>query len=381
MKSADEQPQDGQKIVPLNSSEILPVEGYSKDNNPLERGNRLNKPTWALVLKRVWADFFYLGLLDRGATLTYFTLLAFAPTVLAAYSVATLLFASREEDVQRLTGDFIRDFVPDSLSEQATNLVASIVGSTAEGTWALVFSVLFSLFSASAYVRAFSRTSNMVYGRVEGRGLIRTWGMMWALTIFLVIGGVIVLFANLLRDTIISGVVRPIAEPLGLLDVVDYMLNIFLPVWDWLRLPVTIVVVLTLVAVLYHFAPNVKPLRFRWITLGSVISVTVCMLVWYLFGLYLQLFAGTSAYGAVSTIMALFMAVWIMNTVLVIGVKIDAEVLRAKELQRGMPSERYIQAPPRADTASQNMARTQQDLEERSTLVAQEHQEPEPDKS
>lgn len=344
-------------IVPTHSSKMLPVQEYSEDNNPLSRSNRLSGRSWKLVFKRVWTDFWFDALMDRGATMTFFSLLAFAPTVLAAYSVATLLFASRRSDVERLTDQFIADFVPDSLVDNANQVVAGIVGSAAEGAWALTISVLISLFSASGYVRAFSRTANMVYGRVEGRGIIRTWAMMWGLTLMLVVGGVLVLFANLLRDTVINGIIVPIAHPLGVEGFVDYMLDIFLPIWDWLRFPVTVIVVLTLIALLYHYAPNVKPLRFRWITLGSIVALTVSVASWALFGLYLTYFAGTSAYGAISTVMTLIIAVWAVNIGLVVGVKLDAEVLRAKELQRGMPSERYIQAPPRSDVAAQAQAR------------------------
>ena len=357
-------------IVPTHSSKMLPVQEYSEDNNPLSRSNRLSGRSWKLVFKRVWTDFWFDALMDRGATMTFFSLLAFAPTVLAAYSVATLLFASRRSDVERLTDQFIADFVPDSLVDNANQVVAGIVGSAAEGAWALTISVLISLFSASGYVRAFSRTANMVYGRVEGRGIIRTWAMMWGLTLMLVVGGVLVLFANLLRDTVVNGIIVPIARPLGVEGFVDYMLDIFLPIWDWLRFPVTVIVVLTLIALLYHYAPNVKPLRFRWITLGSIVALTVSVASWALFGLYLTYFAGTSAYGAISTVMTLIIAVWAVNIGLVVGVKLDAEVLRAKELQRGMPSERYIQAPPRSDVAAQAQARAQQTIEEHSSSVA-----------
>ncbi len=99
---------------------------------------------------------------------------------------ATLIFSSRRAEVHELTSQFIADYVPGSMTEQAEKLVGSIIGSTAQGTFALVVSVLVSLFSASAYVRAFSRTANTVYGRVEGRGIIRTWALMWGLTIVLV---------------------------------------------------------------------------------------------------------------------------------------------------------------------------------------------------
>jgi len=359
------------KIVPSTVPTVVKIAGHTEEVDPLARGNRLRKESWGLVVRRVWADFFHDALMDRAATMTYFTLMAFAPTVLAAYSIATLIFSSRRAEVHELTSHFIADYVPSSMTEQAEKLVGSIIGSTAQGTFALVISVLVSLFAASAYVRAFSRTANTVYGRVEGRGIIRTWALMWGLTIVLVIGAVIVLFANLLRDTIVSGVIDPLAGKLEMQGTADFLGGIFMPVWNWLRFPLTVVIVLSLIAILYHFSPNVRPARFRWITLGSVVALSTNVVVWGAFALYAQRFAGASVYGAFSLIMAVFMAVWLSNTMLILGIKIDAEILRAKELQLGLHAARHIQAPPRSDAAAKSQARAQHDLEKRSERIYQ----------
>lgn len=350
-------------IVPWKSSSILEVEGHDDARDPFAKGNRLRRESWGLVVRRTWNDFFHDAFMDRAAGMTYFTLMAFAPTVLAAYSIATLIFSSRREEVEQLTSQFIEQYIPSSLSEEANVVVSAIIGSSAQGTFALIVSLAISLFSASAYVRAFARTANTVYGRVEGRGIIRTWSLMWGLTAIIVIGAVIVLFANLLRDTVISEAIYPLARQVGLEDAATYLVQAFLPVWNWLRFPVTVVVVLTLIAVLYHFSPNVRPSRFRWITYGSVVALVGTVGVWGLFGLYITYLAAASAYGALSTILALFMAIWLMNTSLIVGIKIDAEVLRAKELQLGMHSERFIQAPPRSDASSRAQARAQKRLE------------------
>lgn len=350
-------------IVPWKSSSILEVEGHDDARDPFAKGNRLRRESWGLVMRRTWNDFFHDAFTDRAAGMTYFTLMAFAPTVLAAYSIATLIFSSRREEVEQLTSQFIEQYIPSSFSEEANVVVSAIIGSSAQGTFALIVSLAISLFSASAYVRAFARTANTVYGRVEGRGIIRTWSLMWGLTAIIVIGAVIVLFANLLRDTVISEAIYPLARQAGLEDAATYLVQAFLPVWNWLRFPVTVVVVLTLIAVLYHFSPNVRPSRFRWITYGSVVALVGTVGVWGLFGLYITYLAGASAYGALSTILALFMAIWLMNTALIVGIKIDAEVLRAKELQLGMHSERFIQAPPRSDASSRAQARAQKRLE------------------
>lgn len=362
--------EEPETIVPFKSSTVLEVQGHDDERNPLAKGNRLRKASWGLVIRRTWNDFFHDAFMDRAAGMTYFTLMAFAPTVLAAYSIATLIFSSRQAEVEQLTSEFIEQYVPGSLSDQAHTVVGTIIGSSAQGTLALIISLAISLFSASAYVRAFSRTANTVYGRVEGRGIIRTWALMWGLTAVIVVGAVIVLFANLLRDAVLNEGLIPLAGNVGLEDAATYLVRIFLPVWNWLRFPVTVVVVLTLIAVLYHFSPNVRPGRFRWITYGSVVALVGTVASWGLVGLYLKYLAAATAYGALSTVMAVFVATWLMNTVLIVGIKIDAEVLRAKELQLGLHSERFIQAPPRADSSSQAQARAQESLEQRAREIS-----------
>lgn len=362
--------EEPETIVPFKGPTILEVQGHDDARDPFTKGNRLRKESWGLVVRRTWNDFFHDAFMDRAAGMTYFTLMAFAPTVLAAYSIATLIFSSRREEVEKLTSELIEQYVPGSLSEQAHTIVGSIIGSSAQGTLALIISLAISLFSASAYVRAFSRTANTVYGRVEGRGIIRTWALMWGLTAVIVVGAVIVLFANLLRDAVLNEGLIPLARNVGLEDAATYLVRIFLPVWNWLRFPVTVVVVLTLIAVLYHFSPNVRPGRFRWITYGSVVALVGTVVSWGLVGLYLKYLAAASAYGALSTVMAVFVATWLMNTVLIVGIKIDAEVLRAKELQLGLHSERFIQAPPRAENSSQAQARAQESLEQRAREIS-----------
>lgn len=362
--------EEPETIVPFKGPTILEVQGHDDERNPLAKGNRLRKESWGLVIRRTWNDFFHDAFMDRAAGMTYFTLMAFAPTVLAAYSIVTLIFSSRQAEVEQLTSEFIEQYVPGSLSEQAHMIVGTIIGSSAQGTLALIISLAISLFSASAYVRAFSRTANTVYGRVEGRGIIRTWALMWGLTAVIVVGAVIVLFANLLRDAVLNEGLIPLARNVGLEDAATYLVRIFLPVWNWLRFPVTVVVVLTLIAVLYHFSPNVRPGRFRWITYGSIVALVGTVVSWGLVGLYLKYLAAASAYGALSTVMAVFVATWLMNTVLIVGIKIDAEVLRAKELQLGLHSERFIQAPPRAENSSQAQARAQESLEQRAREIS-----------
>ncbi|SIS47639.1 membrane protein [Corynebacterium appendicis CIP 107643] len=338
-------------VQPYGPGQIETVEPRYARDDPLRRSNRLTKKSWKLILARTVLDFAPLALMDRGATMTYFSVTAFAPMLLAFYSTVTLLFPADENELRDMVGGLIDEAVPEALREQAFDLFVSVVGTPAQSTVALVISLLVSLLAASAYVRAFSRSTNVIYGRMEGRGLPVTWLTMWAITLLLVVGLVVVVAALVLRESVINAVLGPIAEPLGLTGALDYLNQILLPVWEWARYPAVVVAAVVLVTCLFYFAPNVRPGRFRLLTVGAVFAMLVIGAEWALFGVYLSIFGLRSAYGAFGTVLTVLVAVWAMNIVLLLGVKLDAEILRAKELQAGYDSEVLIQAPPRSQDA------------------------------
>lgn len=320
--------------------------------NPLRgRNNRLQWASWWHIVKRVVYDFGYDAMVDKAATLTYYTVLSLAPTIVAAYSIVLLLLPRGSADGVELIDELIVNYLPPSLHDDAGAFVHAIVGTSADSTVALVISILVSLISASAYVRAFSRSANVMYGRAEGRGIVRTWLGMWGVTVLLVVGGVALMLAALLRESIVLGVLEPIAEPLHITGTVEYLTSIFLPVWRWVRYPVIVVIAVVLLAMLYYLTPNVRPGKLRLLTLGSTFALIVCGLVWGGFSVYLTVVGVSSAYGAFGTALAVLVGTWLGNLCLLIGVKIDAEVLRVKEIQAGYGSEEFIHAAPKSDAA------------------------------
>lgn len=339
-------------IMPYGVGEVDLVPPEAKTVDPLARGNRLSWPGWKLVFKRLVADWGTDGMVDRGATLTYYSVLSVAPMLLAAYSIATLLLRREEDAANSLMADVIHTYVPEELQPQAFELFSNIVGTAAQSTVALVVSLVISLLSASAYVRSFSRNANLIYGRTEGRNIVITWLTMWLITLVMVAGGVIIILGALLTENIVQAVLGPLAAPLKLESTLDYLTGIFLPVWSYLRGPVILFTAIALVSILYYLAPNVKPGRFRLLTLGSTLALTVVILIWVAFSWYLSAIGIRSTYGAFGTVLAIFGLVWVMNIVLLEGVKIDAEVLRAKEIQAGIDSSRVIHAAPRSNAGA-----------------------------
>ena len=152
-------------------------------------------------------------MVDRAATLTYYTLLSVAPMLLAAYSIFSLLMPRGDDMADSIIADLVAQYVPAQLQEEAFQLISAIVATPAESTIALAVSVIISLLSASAYVRSFSRNANLIYGRTEGRPMAVTWVTMWLVTVVMVVGAVVIILGALLTDSIVNAVFGPIARP------------------------------------------------------------------------------------------------------------------------------------------------------------------------
>lgn len=317
-------------------------------STPLSSRPRLSSRGWRYVIGRVLREFWFGGGPDLAAKLTFFTVLSFAPTILAVYSLATVVLANNAALVEELTGDFIAGYIPGEYQETVRDIIDMVIGSQTGGVVGVIVGAAIALWSASAYVRAFSRTANTVYDQIEGRSLIRLWGTMFLLTFALLIGIVTILVSVMLNETVVNATLGPIAEPLGLGGTLEFLLGAFLPVWWWVKWPVIFGMAAMLIAVLYYFTPNVKQARFRWLSIGAFVALVGLALVSGGFWLYLSYFSSLSSYGAIGTILALMFALWGANMMLVLGMKVDAEVERARQLKEGLESEREIQLPPRA---------------------------------
>ena len=111
------------------------------------------------------------------------------------------------------------------------------------------------------------------------------------------------------------------------------------------------------------WVPVMAVLAVIGIIYGAVVAIVGIALAGVALYFYLSLFAGYSSYGAIGTVMALLFALWIFNMVLLLGMEVDAELERARELQSGIEAEANIQLPPRDTGRVEKMRQTQEDVE------------------
>lgn len=303
--------------------------------------HRLSAPTIKYMAKRVLTEFSRDGGTDQAAKLTYFMVLSIAPTMLALFSLATLLLSDLTEEIAELLVSAIESAVGGSglgASNAVESTVQSLMGSATGGTIALIIGIATALWSASAYIKAYGRVANQIYEIPEGRGALKMNGTMLALTVVMILGILLIMLSLLLSATIVEGLLGPIASSVGANGLLMFLTDSFLPIWAWVKWPVILVLAFALISILYWGAPNVsKP--FRLISPGGVVAILGIALAAVAVSIYMATVASYSSYGAIGGIMAVLFALWIMNIVILIGAEVDAEFERARELEAGKPAE------------------------------------------
>lgn len=320
---------------------------------------------WKYLAKRVLTEFGRDAGTDQAAKLTYFMVLSIAPTLLALFSLATLLLSDMKDQIAQLLTDAIMssgiEQGAQGIDSAVSSTVESLMGSATGGTIALIIGIATALWSASAYVKAFARVSNVIYEVPEGRGPIRFNLGMLAVTAASIIGLLLIMVSLLLNRTLVDSVVGPLAQSVGATGVLDFLSGAFLSVWAWVKWPVILVIAILIVALLYWATPNIKR-PFRLLSPGAVVAILGTILAAVALSIYMSTVAGYSSYGAIGGIMAVLFALWVMNIVLILGAEVDAEFERAKELAAGRPAEASLNLPLRGAHGAEKKEKKYEDV-------------------
>ncbi|RPF20542.1 YihY/virulence factor BrkB family protein [Myceligenerans xiligouense] len=301
----------------------------------------LRRRTWTYALRATMRQFSRDQCLDLAAGLTYYAVLAVAPAVLALVSVLGLV-SDGERAVQRVI-DTLGGVVPSDVLSVAQPLVENAADGGGRAGIALVAGIALALWSASVYVSAFGRAMNRIYGIDEGRPFWKLRPVLLLVTLVTVL-----MAATIVVALALSG---PVARAVG--DAVGLGATA-VTVWDIVKWPVVLALVIVLVAILYYVTPNVRQPRMRWISVGAFVAILLWMLASVAFGFYVATFSNYDAtYGSLAGIIVFLLWLWITNLALLLGAELDAELERGRQLQGGIAAEESLRLPAKDVRASE----------------------------
>ncbi len=315
---------------------------------PMTKG-QLRRAAWRNGFKRAIHEFGRHECTDLAAGLTYYSVLAIFPALLALLSILGVV--SSGESTTNAVVDLVDQFASGDMGETLKPIIVQLTESQGAGL-TLVIGVLGALWSASAYIRGFGRAMNRIYEVDEGRASIGLRVVMYVVTMVMVAGAAFVVFSAVMSGSL----AREVGDAINLgQEAVD--------TWNIVKLPVILFVVILMVALLYYITPNVRQPRFRWLSLGAAIA----LLIWIAASAGLAFYIGNfgnynKTYGSLAGVIIFLLWIWLTNLALLFGGVVDAEVVRARQLQAGIKAEKKIQLEPKGTSVSDKQAAARREV-------------------
>ena len=290
--------------------------------------------SWRLAVRRALRAFGVDECPDVAASLTFYAVLALIPATMVSFSIVSLL--GRGEETARVVGDVVGALMPDVSAESVRDGIAVIADARLSGIL-LVFALALTLWAVARYVAALGRGMNRIYGVAEGRPVWRLKSGQLLIALVVIVCSALILAILTFTDAVAEAV----GQSLGLEDAT-------LLVWRIVRWPLLTAIVVFVLAFLYYSSPNVKPARFRWMSLGAAAALAVLLIASLGFWLYVANFADYDRlYGAFAGVIVFALWLWIANMAILVGAEFDAEVQRVRQLLAGVPAETQVQVPLR----------------------------------
>ncbi len=288
------------------------------------------------TLKRTITEFSEDNLSDWAASLTYYGLLALFPALIALVGLIGLV--GDPSSTTSTVTQIVTKIGPSSAAQTFAGPIKSITAHKSTAGIMGIVGIVAALWSASSYVGAFMRAANVIYETPEGRPIWKLRPLQVLVTLIMVVLLALVALALILTGPIVTAV----AQPLGVSSAA-------VTIWDIAKWPVLLLVVITMIAVLLYAAPNVKLAGFTWVSPGALFAVVVWLIASAAFAFYVANFSSyDETYGALGGVVIFLVWMWLTNTALLLGMELNAERERTRELRAGIPrAERELQLDAR----------------------------------
>ena len=265
------------------------------------------------LARRVWHKMGEDELTDRAAGLAYYFLFALFPALLFLTALIGLLPIPHLMD--RLM-EYLSTALPPDAASVTQKTLREIVRGAHGGL--LSIGVLGALWAASNGMASIITALNAVYGVRETRPFWKyrlvAIGLTLLFSVFILSALVLVVFGPKIGETVASWV------GLGWL---------FTLIWNVVSIPVVILLVSLGVALVYYLAPSVKQ-KFRWVTPGSALAVSLWLVMSAGLRWYVTHFADYNAtYGSIGGVILLMLWLYGSGVALLLGAEVNAVIEHA----------------------------------------------------
>jgi membrane protein len=288
------------------------VPGVDDDARPVRSPKRISARGWRDVVARTWRGARDDKVTLAAAGLAFYAMLSIFPALLAVVSIYGLV--ANPADVEReIRG--IASAIPPSARDLLLGQLQQIVSAPRRGLgWGVALSIGGFLWSAASGAKALIGGVTLAYHEKPKRNFLSLTTLALAFTAGLIVAIIVEVF--------VITALPPLLHAVGLGALATSVVA-------WLRWPALVALVLLGLAVLYHYAPDRRDARFRWVTLGAVVA----SIGWTAASFGLSWYATrignfNRTYGTLGAIIVLLLWFYISALAILVGAVVNAEVER-----------------------------------------------------
>lgn len=272
----------------------------------------LPKEGWRDIAWRVYEQVSKDNVSIVAAGVAFYLILALFPALAALISIYGLV-TSPEEVQEQITS--MSDMLPEEaqpvIQEQMTSVATSAGASLSFGA---IGGLLFTLWSASKGMAALITALNIAYNEEETRSFLKSTGLALLLTL----GAIVFIIVTLFFITTLP----VLLQTLGLGNVGQRLLSMA-------RWPILALVFLTMLAVLYRYAPCRHKPKWQWLSWGAGIATLLWIIVSIGFAFYANNYGSyNQTYGSLGAAVVLLMWFWLTAFIIMLGAEINSEMER-----------------------------------------------------
>lgn len=269
---------------------------------------------WWAIIRRVYVmvDFHNLSLLSAGVA--FFAFLAFVPLIASVVLLYGLVGDPQTvaQSISLLDG-FVPPEVLGILSEQLLAIVNS--DKTAQG-FGLLVALLVSIYGAMRAATAMIGALNVIYEEHETRNIFRKTAVAAAITF----GMVLVAVIGIIAMSLFTYVTRFLSPYIG------GAATLLVQIATWVMAGA--LVSLTF-AIFFRFAPDRRAAKWRWLSVGSLLSTVLWTSITVGFGFYVANFTDYNAtYGSLAAVVIFLMWLFLSSFAVLIGAEVNSETER-----------------------------------------------------
>jgi membrane protein len=290
---------------------------------------------WRRIARRTFDRSQADGVTNLAAALTYRAVLSIFPGLIAL--IALLGVLGQYPQTYRSVLDIAGKVVPSTTVRTIQGPLHGVIANKGGAGALLGIGLVGAVWAASGYVGAFSWATNILWETSRGRSWYRQWPFNLTLTIVGLVLGTILLLALVLSGHLAEAVGNEIG--IGSAAVAT---------WNVVKWPVIAVMATVMIGGLFYLAPNIRPPPARFLSPGAILAVVAWALASFGFGLYIANFgAYNKTYGTLGAVITFLVWLWIAHIAILLGVELDSEIERERQLAAGLPAEERLQLPLR----------------------------------